>query len=127
MAELLMWIDKGGSFFWACCALNGFSDRGFASVSGLPKQRPSPPGVPGFSLMDRWITPTLTNHTPVSSLTAGPLGCREAMKTFWEKGNQIWRNCVKKSKRKHTAEDYDWKRSRKIEKCLVGKGTRENR
>lgn len=33
-------------------------------------------------LMDRWITLTLTNQTPVSALTAGLLGPREAMKTF---------------------------------------------
>lgn len=64
MAELLMWSDKGGSFFGACCALNGFPDRGFASVSSLVKQRPSPPGVPGIGLIDLidfWITLTLTN------------------------------------------------------------------
>lgn len=65
VAELLMWSDKGGSFFWACCALNGFPDRGFASVSGLAKQRTSPTGVLGFGLMglmDRRITLTLTNQ-----------------------------------------------------------------
>lgn len=84
MAELLMWSDKGGSFFWACCALNGFPNRGFASISGLAKQRPSPPGVHGIGLMDlmdRWITLTLTNQTPVSALTARLLCSREETKT----------------------------------------------
>lgn len=100
MAELLMWSDKGGSFFWACCALNGFPDRGFASVSGLAKQRTSPTGVLGFGLMglmDRRITLTLTNQTPVSALTAGLLGSREAMETF--RGGWQRRKGVKKRTR----------------------------
>lgn len=103
MAELLMWSDKGGSFFWACCALNGLSDRGFASVSGLAKQRLGPPGVPGIGLMDLMdcrITRTLTNQTPVSALAAGLLGSREAMKTFWGMGGLLWRKGVKKNKEK---------------------------
>lgn len=99
MAELLMWSDKGGSFFWACCALNGFPDRGFASINGLAKQRPSPPGVRGIGLMDRWITLTLTNQTPVSALTAGLLGSSETMKTFSGMGSWLRRKGVKKEQR----------------------------
>lgn len=82
MAELLMWSDKGGSFFWACCALNGFTDRGFASISGLAKQSPSPPGdccISLTDLMDHWIILTLTNQNLVSALTAGLLGSKEEM------------------------------------------------
>ena len=97
MAELLMWSDKVGSFFWACCALNDFPNIGFASISGLAKQRPSPPGVCRIGLMglmDRWITLTLTNHNPVSALTAGVLSFREATKKFLGMGH-----CGKKKKR----------------------------
>lgn len=82
MAELLMWSDKGGSFFWACCALNSFTNRGYASISGLAKQSSSPRGVYRISmsdLMDRWITLTLTNQTPVSALTTRQLSFREAI------------------------------------------------
>lgn len=132
MAELLMWSDKGGSFFWACCALNGLSDRGFASVSGLAKQRLGPPGVPGISLMDlmdRWITLTLTNQTPVSALTAGLLGSREAMKTFWRMGGLLWRKGVKKNKGKQRQQRVRLeKQKKKREKEMFGgKGTRERR
>lgn len=82
MAELLMWSGKAGSFFWACCAPNGFSDRAFASVSGLAKQRPGPPGAPGIGLMDlmdRWITASLTNQSPVTALSAWLVGSTEEM------------------------------------------------
>lgn len=91
MAELLMWRDKGGSFFWACCAFNSFSNRGFASVSGLAKQRQSPLGIPGTGLMiliDQWIT-IPPNPNPVSELTAARLDSGEAMNTFWGMGGRM--------------------------------------
>lgn len=53
--------DKGGSFFCACCAPNGFSNRDFASVSGLSKQMLGPAGVADIDLMilmDQRITPS---------------------------------------------------------------------
>lgn len=53
--------DKGGSFFCACCAPNGLSNRDFASVSGLSKQRLGPAGVADIDLMilmDQRITPS---------------------------------------------------------------------
>ena len=101
VAELLMWSDKGSSFFWARCALNGFPNRGFASISGLAKQRPSPTGVHNMGLMDlmgRWITLTLTNQTLVSALATGLLGSWEEMKTFL--GMRGWWDNVKKKRRK---------------------------
>lgn len=89
MAKLLMWSDRSGSFFWACCALNGFPNRGFASISSLAKQRPGPPGVRGtglMDLMDRWITLTLTNQTPASALAAGLLGSRGSTEDIFGNG-----------------------------------------
>lgn len=62
MAELLMWSDKGSSFFWTCCDLNGLSNRGISSVSRLAKQRLGPKGILDISLMilkEQWITPSL--------------------------------------------------------------------
>lgn len=52
MAELLMWSVTGLAHFSEPAELlNGFSNRGFASVNGLAKQRFSPPGVSGICLM----------------------------------------------------------------------------
>lgn len=57
MAELLMRSDRGSSFFWTCCALNGFSNRGFTSISSFAKQRHSPTGIPDES--DGWMSGSL--------------------------------------------------------------------
>lgn len=71
-------------------------DRGFASVSSLVKQRP---GL--MDLMDRWITLTLTNQTPVSALAAGLLGSREAMKILWGMGGWLRRKGVPKNRKRN--------------------------
>lgn len=88
MAELLMWSDKGGSFFWACCALNGFPNSSDASINGLAKQKPSLPGVSGIGLMDLmdcWITLTLTNQ-PLCQLSL--LDCWDPVKQWRHFGGQ---------------------------------------
>lgn len=87
-----------------------------------------------MDLMDRWVTLTLTNQTPVSALTAGLLGSREAMKTFWgmggwlrRKGVKIKNNLKKKEQREETGEGKassllpESKKKEEKNKCLVGK------
>lgn len=50
---------QGQLIFLDCCAVNGFSNRGFTSISGLAKQRHSPAGFPDES--DGWIS---RSHCP---------------------------------------------------------------
>lgn len=45
---------QGQLIFLDCCILNGFSNRGFTSISSLAKQRHSPAGFPKES--DGWIS-----------------------------------------------------------------------
>lgn len=68
MAELLMRSDRGSSFFWTCCALNGFSNRGFTSISSLAKQRRGPKGIPDES--DGWIRGSHRSSKPAPHVCA---------------------------------------------------------